>query len=116
MHELPVIKSILEICLKHAEKNDARKIIAIYLKVGEMSDLEPEWMQQYFDYLTKDTIAFGCKLKIEVVPTVLRCKSCGHDFEASIREEQSISCPECHSGEYHLQSEQKYYIDNMEVV
>ena len=45
MHELPVINQILDVFLKHAEKNDAQKTLSVKLKVGELSDLEPEWMQ-----------------------------------------------------------------------
>jgi len=116
MHELPVIKLIMDICLKHAKKNDARKIITVDLKVGEMSDLEPEWMQKYFSYIAEGTIAEGCRLQIEVVPLVLRCDSCGHEFNANIREVKAVKCPNCNSTKYKIESGQKYYIDHMEVV
>ena len=59
MHELPVTESILNIVLTHAKRNRARKVISIHLKIGELSDLENEWVQRYFDYLSKDTIAEG---------------------------------------------------------
>lgn len=39
MHELPVIKSILDICLRYAKANEVSKIISIELKIGELSDL-----------------------------------------------------------------------------
>lgn len=116
MHELPVINSILDICLKHAKKNDAQKIVTVNLKVREMSDLEPEWMQKYFSHITKGTIAEGCRLQIEVVPIVLRCDSCGHEFNANIREVEAVKCPECDSQEFKIESGQKYHIDHMEVI
>ena len=46
MHELPVINSILSVVLKHAAANQVKKVVAIHLQVGEMSDLEDAWMQQ----------------------------------------------------------------------
>ena len=68
MHELSVMESILNIVVKHALKNDAKKILGISLRVGEMTDLVDEWMQRYFDYLSKETIAAGAVLKIERIP------------------------------------------------
>jgi|GEM_PF-6120058 len=39
MHELSVIKSILDIVVEHAEKHGIRKVRAIQLEVGMLSDL-----------------------------------------------------------------------------
>src|SRR5208337_2714811 len=51
MHELPVTESILKIVLQHAPADSVSKIVRIFLDVGELSDLEDEWIQHYFDYL-----------------------------------------------------------------
>ncbi len=68
MHEMSVIVQIMKVCLKHAESNNVKRIISIELKVGEMSDLEPKWMQKYFDHVGKGTLAEGAKLIIEKIP------------------------------------------------
>ncbi|MBN2099479.1 MAG: hydrogenase maturation nickel metallochaperone HypA, partial [Dehalococcoidia bacterium] len=52
MHELPVVQSLFDICVKHATANNVTKIIAVNLKVGEVSDLQDEWIQRYFDFLS----------------------------------------------------------------
>jgi len=39
MHELPVVKDMFDICVKHAVANDAKKIISVTLKVGELRHL-----------------------------------------------------------------------------
>jgi len=88
MHELQVTESILSIVLKHAEANRVNKVVAIHLKIGELSDLENEWIQHYFDYLSKDTKAEGAKLKIERTPVVLRCNKCSNSFEVNIKQMQ----------------------------
>ena len=115
MHELPVTESILNICVKHAEANNAKKIVAIELKVGGMSDLEDEWMQKYFDYLAKDSIAEGAKLKIERTPVVVQCNLCAHTFNVDIKKREKLLCPEC-EGTCTLISGKEYHIKNMEVV
>ncbi len=115
MHELPVTERVLDIVLKHAEKNHVRKIVSITLKVGELSDLESEWIQQYFDYLSKDTVAGGAVLKIERVPIVLKCGQCAESI--TIRKDQlgDTTCPKCSAtGNFSIESGREYYIKEME--
>jgi len=114
MHELPVTQSILDIALKHAQMNNVTKIHAINLAIGEMSDLENEWIQRYFDYLSKNTIAQGAKLNIERVPVVLRCELCSHTFEVDIKKMEDICCPQCDEKKFALVSGREYYIKDME--
>jgi hydrogenase nickel incorporation protein HypA/HybF len=116
MHELPVIDSILNIVVKHAAINQARQIISITLQVGAMSDLEDEWMQHYFDQLSKGTVAESAVLKISRVPVVVVCQSCDHEFEVALGE-RDIVCPECCSTKgFTLLSGREYYIKEMEVI
>ena len=116
MHELPVTESILDIVLKHAENNNVNKIVTIYLNVGELSDLEDEWMQKYFEYLSKGTLAEEAKLKIERVPITMQCNSCSHTFTVEKNELGKIQCPKCKEEKCTLKSGKEYYIKNMEVV
>ncbi len=60
---MPVTESILNVVLKHAAMNKAEKVIFVNLQIGKLSDLQDEWLQRYFDYLSKGTIAEGAKLK-----------------------------------------------------
>ena len=53
MHELPVAERILNTVLQHASGHDVSKIVVIHLRIGELSDLEDDWLQRYFDYLSK---------------------------------------------------------------
>jgi len=114
MHELPVTQSILDIVLKHAHMNQVKSVHAINLVIGEMSDLEDEWIQRYFDYLSRDTVAQGARLNIERVPVVLRCELCSHSFELDIRKMEDICCPACGEKKFSFVSGREYYIKNME--
>ncbi len=119
MHELPVISRVVEICLRHAARNQARKILTIELKIGPLSDLEPEWMQRYFDHVSKDTIAAGARLKIEKLPLIYRCSACGHEFVLEIEscaEPDEIVCPDCENPNITCIFDNGYQIGNMEIV
>ena len=116
MHELQVTERILSIVLNHAERNGVTKVMSINLRIGELSDLENEWIQHYFDYLAKESVAAGAKLVIERVPVVMRCDECDHSFEVDIKEIKEIKCPECESKTCTLVSGKDYYIKDMEVM
>jgi hydrogenase nickel incorporation protein HypA/HybF len=113
---MPVIQSVLDICIRHAHANGARTVISVTLRVGEASDLQEEWVQRYFDYLSKGTMAQGAKLLIERVPLVLRCKPCSREFPANLRAAQKILCPQCHATEFEYVSGREYRVERMEVV
>ncbi len=116
MHELPVMNSILSIVEKHAKANDVKKVMKIYLRVGNLSDLEDKWMQHYFDYLTKDGVADGAKLMITRTPAIMRCSDCSNEFEIDIKDDKKIACEKCGCEKSTLISGREYYIENMEVV
>lgn len=115
MHELPVMKSILDIVLTHAQKHDVQKVRAVHLEVGELCDLEPEWMQRYFDYVSRGTIAASAELKILRMPVTLQCSSCGNVAQVDKMKFSDAACAVCGNKQMNLISGREYYIKNMEV-
>jgi hydrogenase nickel incorporation protein HypA/HybF len=115
MHELPITESILKIVLKHAAKNGAAKVVTIRMSVGQLSDLQDEWIQHYFDYLSKGTAAEGAKLAIERPPARVRCDACSNAYEVRTARIAEITCPECGQKGGTLLSGREYYIKEMEV-
>ena len=115
MHELPVTKSILDIVLRHAEANGVEKVVAIDLSIGALSDLEPEWIQSYFDHLSRDTPAHGALLRVRRSPLTFRCKPCSREFTATREELAEAACPECGSRDLSIVSGTGYTVESMEV-
>lgn len=114
MHELPVMQSILTIILRHAAMHHVKRVHAIRLSVGTLSDLEEEWMQKYFDHLSAGSLAEGAKLKIEWVPAILMCDECSNRFELDKTKLDGISCPACGRKKFSLVSGREYHIKDME--
>ncbi len=112
---MPITESILDIVLKHAAINKASKIMSIHLQIGKLSDLEDEWLQRYFDYVSKGTAAEGAKLKIERTPVVLQCGSCLVSYEAQSAQMGNFVCPACGAKSGALVSGREYFIKAMEV-
>lgn len=115
MHELPITESILKIVLKHAQANSVRKVMTVHLRIGKLSDLEDEWIQRYFDYLSTGTLAEEAKLKIERMPVIVRCNACSESYEADVKNLKNLTCTACGGKEYTLISGREYYIKDMEV-
>jgi hydrogenase nickel incorporation protein HypA/HybF len=116
MHELPVTESILNIVLEHAPADSVSKIVRIFLEIGELSDLEDEWIQHYFDYLSKGTRAEKAELVIQRMPIMFQCDACANRFEVKREALRDLRCPECGNAKCTLVSGKGYFIKNMEVI
>jgi hydrogenase nickel incorporation protein HypA/HybF len=115
MHELPVTESILGIVLRHAEANRVEQIVAIDLSIGALSDLEPEWLQTYFDHLSRGTPAQGATLRVRRSPLTVRCTACSHEFSVTREELGTARCPLCGSSDASISSGTGYTVESMEV-
>ena len=92
MHEAALAESILKIAVDTADKNSAKKITAVGLKLGDMAGVEIEALNLSFKVLTQDTMAQGAELKINRVPVTAECNKCGKVFKIS---HYNFFCPEC---------------------
>jgi hydrogenase nickel incorporation protein HypA/HybF len=114
MHELPITKSIFQIVLTHAMMNRVERVIAVDLEIGPLSDLQAEWMQRYFDRLSRGTVVEGAILRTNRVPAVFRCNACQAQFEVCSLLDADLCCAQCHSGNVSLISERAYHVKSME--
>jgi hydrogenase nickel incorporation protein HypA/HybF len=114
MHELPVTKSILGIVLRHAEANGVDRVRAIDLSIGALSDLEAEWLQRYFDHLSRGTVAQGAKLRVRRSQLGFLCDTCSLGFSSAREELDEIECPGCGSTEASVVSGTGYTVESME--
>jgi hydrogenase nickel incorporation protein HypA/HybF len=116
MHELPVIGQILKIVLDHAMQNSVSKIMAIDLEISQISDMEEEWMQRYFDSMSEGTVAQGAKLRVERRPLQFRCAGCSKSFEVDIKSLEKAQCPFCGSLDGRRVPGGEYFIKSMEAI
>ncbi len=114
MHELPVTRSILAIVLRHAEAQGVTKVRAIDLTIGALSDLEAEWLQSYFDALSRDTVAEGAELRVQRSPLTFRCEPCSSEYIATREELETAACPQCGSRDGSLVGGTGYTVESME--
>lgn len=114
MHELPVTKSILGIVLRHAETQGVTKVLTVDISIGALSDLEAEWLQSYFDHLSKGTLAEGAKLRVHRSPVTFLCEPCAREFTATREELDTASCPLCGARDSSIVGGTAYTVESME--
>lgn len=114
MHELSIMSNILDIVIDYAKRYGVNRVNKINLEVGELSDLLPEWMQMYFDFVSKDTIADKAQLCIDRVPAHMRCSSCKNEYTMT-RENWQFTCPSCDSASVEILSGREFKIISIEV-
>jgi len=114
VHELPITEDILKIALSHGEKNGAKRIVRINLVIGDLTDLIDEWVQRYFEYLAKDSIAAEAKLVIERVPITMMCAKCEKPFEVD-KKKLDFTCPVCGQKSTELIKGREFTVKSIEI-
>ncbi len=115
MHELAVTKSILSVVLNHTAQHGGSQVLRIHLVIGEMRNLEEDWIQRYFDYIAKGTPAQGAAIQVTKKPVAFGCKACGKTFPADLHTTQKLVCSHCGSFEYDLVSGRELLVDQVEI-
>lgn len=116
MHELPVTKSICDIVVRHAVANGAAEVVSVQLEIGALSDLQNEWVQRYFDYVSRGTVAEGAQLEIWKVPAVFSCRRCGRRFAVNSLADEGIACEFCGIEDVQLVSGREYRVKSIGVI
>jgi len=92
MHELSIIEDALTIAFRETDRAGATRIHRVEMRIGEMSGVVPDALRFAFDVATKDTIAEGADLELEIVPVQCRCERCGNLFHP---DGLIYACPAC---------------------
>lgn len=112
MHEMAIAQGILDIVLKTAAENKAKKVTGIKLLIGKMTQIEPESLAFGFEALSMGSIAEGANLDITIVPLVGKCNSCEQQFSV---EKYCFLCPHCNSASVVVVSGRELAVDYLEV-
>jgi len=112
MHELPITQSLLDIALRYAGDAHARRVLDLYLVIGDFASVVDESVQFYWDIMTAGTIADGSRLHFQRVRAMMRCLNCQAEFEP-LKDEWV--CPECGSSHVRVIAGNEFKLEAIEV-
>lgn len=94
MHEVSLVRSLLEQVDEIVVSNHGRSATVIHVEIGPLSGVEPLLVQAAFMQLTANSPHRDTALVIDEVPLSARCHDCGTEFELS---DFQFICPRCQS-------------------
>jgi hydrogenase nickel incorporation protein HypA/HybF len=94
MHELSVAQNIISIVEEYTKAIEEKKVKAIHLKIGKMSNVLVDSLNFCFESLVIGTGLAEAKLVVEEIPATLYCNNCNKQTDVS---EFSFSCVHCSS-------------------
>lgn len=112
MHELAITEGIVEVAVPAAEKAGAKRILEIHLKIGALSGVFPECIQDCLEAVTKGTIAEGAKLVVSEIPVKVYCRDC--QLESEI-DRKKIQCPHCGGQNFRVTAGREYFVESLKV-
>lgn len=95
MHEMSMLINALNIVIDACEGQDVAAVTAVHLSIGVMRDMPEPFVERYFKYCARGTIAQGAEVVVTRVPFTVRCNECGNIFTFDVRDAEQWFCPQC---------------------
>ena len=92
MHELGIAQNILDIVRQSVPDGRAADVRWIRVRVGQLSGIVPDSLEFCVGAILSGSDMPRAGLKMEIIPTVSRCRECGHRFSV---EDFAFACPSC---------------------
>lgn len=109
MHELSICQAICDTVDQRAAGRPVRRVD---VRIGHLRQVVPDSLQLAWEMLTAGTDLGGCRLVIEHVPAVVRCRTCGVD---TTLEWPVLACAACEGRDVELQSGDELQIASIDV-
>jgi hydrogenase nickel incorporation protein HypA/HybF len=113
MHELSVCQSMMQQLESIAARENARQITSVTLRIGPLSGIEPELLQQAFPIATAGSLAAQAELKIETQPVRIYCSRCDAEYEVPSNQ---LLCPRCADLQTRIVSGDELLLASLELI
>ena len=116
MHEMSLVRNVMDIVLERAEAANASRVVAVHLLVGEGRDVVNDLFEGLFHFLARGTIAEQAELALVEVPYMVQCNQCGTPFHVNVADQATWVCPRCGAEkDYQLISGMELTITEIEI-
>ena len=94
MHEIGIVRQLVRTVTDFAAENGVTDIREVVVDCGELSLVIPEYVEELYPVVAKDSILKDAKLTIHMVPGLAECEDCDEIFNVV---EHKGYCPNCGS-------------------
>jgi hydrogenase nickel incorporation protein HypA/HybF len=108
MHELALCQAIVDTVERHA---DGRRVEQVDVRIGHFRQVVPDSLQFSWELLTEGTDLAGCRLVIDHVPAVIKCRACG---SATTLEVPILVCSACEGSDVTLVSGEELLVASID--
>ncbi len=112
MHEMSIAMSIVEAVVAHAQKEGARRVSGVDLRIGKLAGIEPESLKFCFSAAAKGTLAEEALLAVDEPEGVGECGECGMRFPVTF---YYAECPGCRSLRITIVSGEEFLIQSITI-
>jgi len=112
MHELAICQALIVELENIATQHIGKKIVAVNLKVGPLSGVEPKLLESAFSIASCNTIADGAILTVTQSGIVVRCNQCHKESKASVNR---LICADCGHWQTELLSGDEMLLNQVEL-
>ncbi len=95
MHEMSYVVRLVNQALD-IKKEQAGKVPRLFVSVGEMTGVLPEYLYKYYPQAVEGTEIEGSELVVETVEAQVECAGCGGVYRPT--RENKYLCPDCGDG------------------
>jgi hydrogenase nickel insertion protein HypA len=92
MHELTLVRNLIEQACTAASAAGARRVSRLHCRVGVLRQIDDALMQEAFEIASAGTLCEGAGLTIEKTHITAYCYGCGRSF---VIREWNSDCPGC---------------------
>ena len=92
VHELSIAQSLVSLAEQHLPA-DVTRVHTVTVRVGALAGVVGDALQFCYDMATEGTPLAGSALRIEDVPVVIHCPTCGRDHTLAMP--PVFRCPVC---------------------
>jgi hydrogenase nickel incorporation protein HypA/HybF len=92
MHEIGIASSILECVAAEAQRRPGAQVVAVGVRIGELSAVDKDALNFAFECITRETEWERLKLEVEWCPRRQKCLACEEEY---VVKELDLACPRC---------------------
>lgn len=92
MHEIGIASSILECVVAEAQKHPGAQVLAVGVRIGELSSIDKDALDFAFECITRDTEWEHLNLQVEWCRRRQKCLACAEEFAVT---DFDLACPRC---------------------